>query len=114
MNSPPAPSWQLWPALLLAPLLALLQQSVVFAMVGPACAQHWEPVLHGLNAAFLIGCATCTALAWRALRQRGGNAAAQHARQHFLARVSLGVGALSTLASLAMAAPPLWLPLCLS
>ena len=115
-----------WPALLLAPLVALGQLSIAYSLVTPACASQDRNALHGVAAVSLIAVLAMTAMAWRAWRQHSGASHARadarfeggappvtHAdgdradqRPHFIALVSLLVGALSVLVCIA-----LWLPI---
>jgi hypothetical protein len=110
------PSWTVWPALLLAPLLALGQQSIVYALVTPSCARQGGLVLHLVSAAALLLCLLMTGLAWHAWRTRaraaGGvptvtdsDSGAAASRPGFVALLATLVGALSTLVVAA-----LWLP----
>lgn len=105
-----------WPALLLAPLLALGYQSIVYAMVWPACEGRSSTALHVVSALTLAAALGMTLLAWRAwvgiASPRGaarpvtdsdvGNVAA---RPRFVALMATLVG---TFASLAIAA--MWFP----
>ena len=114
-----------WPALLLAPLLALTQLSVVYSLVGPACATQKHGGLHAAAAVFVVLVAITVAMAWRGWRRQATSFAADaptsDVRHHpvtaadghqaqdrppFLAMVSLLTGALSLLVSVA-----LWLPI---
>jgi hypothetical protein len=102
-----------WPALLVAPMLALSEQSVVYALVMPACERQMGAWLHAVPAGFLAATLLLTAMAWRQahLFRREG-AAQPHAdadtvasRRYFVAWMGVGSGALSALAIVAM-----WLP----
>ena len=115
-----------WPALLIAPLIALADQSIIYALVTPACMRQDRSDLHAMAGAALVVVLALTMLAWRAWRdgsatldrnakdstadgQRDithadGDAAAD--RQSFIALVAVLTGALSVLVCVA-----LWLPI---
>jgi small-conductance mechanosensitive channel len=103
-----------WPALLLAPLLALGLQSLAYALVTPACASQGGEGLHLLAGGSLLLALVLTALAgqsWRQafkLRWQSPEATADRegGRDLFLGRVATLVGVFS---SLTIAA--LWIPL---
>ena len=115
-----------WPALLLAPLMALGQLSIAYALVSPACASQDRSGLHAVAAVSLLLVLAMTALAWRDWHALGGpsrdsagarqrsaagptvtraDSAEAFERPHFVALIAVVVGALSTLVSIA-----LWLP----
>ena len=98
-----------WPALLLAPLVALGQQSLMYALVPPACQGGLAAALHAIAGASVLACAVMTALAWRehAAADTGPDDAAG-ARRRTLAAIGAMTGALSTLVCAAMWAP-VWL-----
>jgi hypothetical protein len=87
-----------WPALLIAPLLALADQALAYALTPALCAAQRGEWLHAVAATFTIASAALTLPAVRALRSADPS-------QRFLASLAAGVGALSTLVLLA-----LWLP----
>ena len=63
-----------WPALLLAPLLALAEQSIVYALSTPTCQTQREAYLHGVPIVFIAVTLLFTAMAWgeaRRLRRDG-------------------------------------------
>ena len=96
-----------WIALIVAPLLALTDQTVAFALVHWACAQQSIWVIHLAHVVFLAlaaGAAVGAWLRWRetAISAGSGEATVQF---HFLAGVAMMVALLSTLAIMAM-----WLP----
>jgi hypothetical protein len=100
-----------WPALLLAPLLALAEQSIVYALATPTCQTQREAWLHGVPLLFVAAILAFTVMAWRQARRQAG-AVAPHVdadrralRGYFLACVAAGIGALSALAIVAM-----WVP----
>jgi hypothetical protein len=113
-----------WPALLLAPLIALSQLSIAYSLVSPACATQDRSSLHWVAAVSVLLVLAMTALAWHDWRRRGrttgesaeeqrspaptvtrADSAEAHERPHFVAQIAVVVGALSTLVSIA-----LWLP----
>ncbi|MDB5933049.1 MAG: hypothetical protein JWQ01_393 [Massilia sp.] len=98
-----------WPALLLAPSVALANASVAYALVTPSCSRQQTIVLHMVALASLL---LCLAMTWPAarnwLRQRTDPPLASDAvaaRGHFLAQVATMAGLLSALVVLAE-----WLP----
>jgi hypothetical protein len=112
----PASDLLVWPALLLAPLLALAYQSVVYAMVQPACEGESVTALHVVSVLTLVASLAMTLLAWRvwariakpahAVRPVTASDSGQvGARPRFVALMAALVGALSSLAIAAM-----WLP----
>jgi hypothetical protein len=106
-----------WPALLLAPLVALAQVSFAPALVTPSCIAHSLAAQHALAAACLAVALACTALAVAQRRhlerERADGAPAPphgesdaHAhRAWIMARVALGSGVLSCAVVVA-----LWIP----
>jgi hypothetical protein len=109
-------SRSVWPALIVAPLLALTHLSVGYSLVGPSCAAQTSGGLHGLGAVSLLLALAMTLLAWRAwarLRHRGDSTSAVtlsdeglvESRPRFVALMATLVGALSTLVVAA-----LWVP----
>jgi hypothetical protein len=116
-----------WPALLLAPLVALGQLSIAYSLVTPACASQSRGGLHAVAVVSLILVLATVAMAWRGWRrhagpggsargaapsgesERGVSAAESDSaakRPHFVALVALLVGSLSALVSIV-----LWLPI---
>lgn len=105
-----------WPALLVAPSLALTNLAVTYALVTPSCARQSMLAPHLVSACFLLACAWMSWSAWRnwrAARDGDGRAGQPTAgetddapdRAPFLALVATMVGTLSCLAVLAM-----WFP----
>ncbi len=100
---------RIWPALLLAPLLALLQQSLLLMLEGSHCASgSSSPLLQGISLACMLATLGATLLAATQMRECEGE------RQRFLAQTAVGVGALSTLVCGALWLPQWWLPTCQS
>jgi len=116
-----------WPALLLAPSLALASQSIIYALVTPSCKVQTMLAPHVVSALTLLVCAAFTWIAWHNWRtapapepaqlpaqlparfpaqfpdQLPDDAAAR--RPAFVAMVACLVGAISCLVVLAM-----WFP----
>jgi hypothetical protein len=101
---------RIWLALLVAPSLALACQSILYAMVTPACSQQTANGLHIVAAASLALAGMFTILAlheWR-LRAAGpgrtpdSDSADPGVNRRFLAIVATAVGALSCIAIAAM------------
>jgi ferric-dicitrate binding protein FerR (iron transport regulator) len=87
-----------WPALLLAPVLALADQSVAYAMVGWSCASQNHAASHWVHAAFLLATIATLVPAWRAhrtTRASAGRPRERGSREAFTAQLALLVGALS-------------------
>jgi hypothetical protein len=101
-----------WPALLLAPLVALGHLSAVFAMSTPSCEAQSEALLHGISVAALLVAAACTAMAVRAWRHVPAVRNDPNDRRRFTGMVAAGVGALSCLVIVALWLPPWWLSPC--
>jgi hypothetical protein len=74
---------RLWPALLLAPLLALAAQTGSYALATPACERSMTWLLHLSFAIFFVLSLATTALAWQTLAR---------ARREFLPLVATGIG----------------------
>jgi hypothetical protein len=101
----------IWLGLIIAPLFALADQTVAFALVGPACARQSIALLHVSHAIFLalaIVAAVAARRRWRATTAvRAGNGE-RPVQLHFLAGVATAVAALSAAAIAAMWLAP-WL-----
>jgi hypothetical protein len=102
-----------WPALLVAPTLALTNLSVTYALVTPSCARQDMTAPQVVSALLLLACAWMSWQAWgnwrRGAVERGaaGAGASDSApeRRSFVALVATMVGALSCLAVIAQ-----WFP----
>ena len=112
-----------WPALLVAPLLALTQLSIAYSLVDVSWETQSRAGLHAVAALFVLLVAITVAMAWQGWRRQAAalagdarsdvqrhpvTAADGHRAEHrppFLAMVSLLTGALSLLVTIA-----LWLP----
>ena len=111
---------RIWPALLLAPLLALGEQALVYALATPACRAQAGAWLHAVPLGFLLATAVLTGLAWaearRLKRAHGapvpGDTDRHGPQQLFLARVATWSGALSLLVLVALWIPQWVLPAC--
>jgi hypothetical protein len=98
---------RIWLALLAVPILALLYQTLAYAVVPPSCAAQTVRALHALSIAALLACLAATLLAaheWRRLRGEpqadatvDSDAAAPAVRRGFMAATAAGVGLLFTL-----------------
>jgi hypothetical protein len=98
----------IWPALVIAPALALADQAIAFSLVNWCCAHQSLLLIHLSHLIFLFivsSIAIAAGGAW--LRTRGGaTPATEQVRQaHFLAGVAAILAALSALAVVAM-----WIP----
>jgi hypothetical protein len=101
---------RIWPALLAAPALALIDQVVSFATVHWACAHPQSIAIHAVHAFFLVAAAASTVPAFRVWRRATAGMKADEgvARRHFLAGLAVGVGALSV-AIIASMWMPTWI-----
>jgi hypothetical protein len=96
-----------WFALLGAPFLALVSQSVSYATVGWSCAHQQPLAVHAVHGVFLAAIVVGTLLAWALWRETRpvGAEGEEPARRHFMAGLAASSGALSALVVVAM-----WLP----
>jgi hypothetical protein len=98
-----------WPALVLAPSLALADLTIIYALVTPSCKRQNLLAPNLVSAAILLLCLWFTLQAWRNWAGQGSDAQAPDdgARENgrFIALVAALVGALSCLVVLAM-----WFP----
>ena len=93
---------RIWPALLLAPALALADQVVAYAAVGWSCAHERAIVIHAIHALFLVAAGASLVPAWQAWSASRGRTNETGKRQHFLASMAIASAALSVLAIAAM------------
>jgi len=56
---------RIWPALLLAPALALADQVIAFAVIGWACARGQPAAVHAVHVAFFVAAVATLPSAWR-------------------------------------------------
>lgn len=96
-------------AFIVAPFLALMDQSVAYAFAGWACAHQQEAVPHAVHAVFLVAVLAATFFAWTtaraalpAMREEAGFSVHRH---DMLAACALALGALSAAVIVA-----LWIP----
>jgi len=98
-----------WPGIVLAPLLALADQSVAYALVEYGCHAQQYSTLQLVHVVFLLGALATLIPAWPgAMRPKVADRALpgdSHDRHHFMSMVSLMVASLSALAIVA-----LWIP----
>jgi hypothetical protein len=98
---------RIWFALLLAPILALTDESIAYATAGWACAHQATLAMHGVHLFFVVVVIVSTFAAgqlWRATKAPAG-ADETIVRRHFLAGLATASGALSATAILVM-----WVP----
>jgi len=97
---------RIWFALLVAPMLALADQSVSYAAAGWTCARANGFVGHGVHALFLAGTITAAVLGWRLwLETRVAAPDERTASRHFLAGVGIASAVLASAVIVAM-----WIP----
>jgi hypothetical protein len=110
-----------WPALLLSPMLALAEQSIVYALSTPACQTQREAWLHGVPLLFVALTLLLTAMAWtearrqqRLLPNTTSDADGAQVRHLLFARLGVASAALSSLVIVAMWIPQWVLSACAS
>ena len=105
----------IWFALLVAPVLALVDESIALSMTSWACRGQHGLALHIVHMAFAIATAAATVLAWRRWRETSHDEAASEtiARRRFLAAMAIGVSVLSLLVIVTMWVPTWVLSSCL-
>ena len=98
---------RVWPALLLAPALALAVQTIGYVLTPLACARQSGEWLHAVPALALVAVLAMTSSAWAAAGAAGrAPADAEAMQRRFVAQAAAGVGAISALVVLA-----LWWPM---
>jgi hypothetical protein len=87
---------RIWWPLLLAPVLALADQSIAYATAGWACANQQPVAIHALHAFFLAGCIAGIAMGLGQWRQppAGGTDERERVR-HFLAGIGVASATLA-------------------
>lgn len=96
---------KIWLALLVAPLLALADQSIALSMAAWMCAKQHEIPMHAVHASFAALIIATTLAAWQQWRATAGMGSETNAGRHFLAGLAAASGSLSALVVLAM-----WIP----
>jgi len=98
---------RIWVALIVAPVLALTDQIIAFALVHWACANQNTWIVHLSHAAFLLILAVLAVSAWLRWRETAMSASAAEApvQLHFLAGIATTITVLSAVAITAM-----WIP----
>ncbi|MDB5824058.1 MAG: hypothetical protein JWR21_2762 [Herminiimonas sp.] len=98
-----------WPAMLLAPSLALTNLSITYALVTPSCMRQSATALHAVAGVSLLLALVFTVAAWRNWRRQAAtvDAAGDAAigRERFIAVVATLVGVLSCIVIAAQ-----WIP----
>jgi len=98
-----------WPALLVAPTLALTNLSITYSLVTPSCSRQHMLAPNLVSALLLLACAWMSWMAWRnwtdAGPQDGQPSDAAPQRRPFVALVAFMVGSLSCLVVIAQ-----WFP----
>ena len=106
---------KIWTALVVAPILALADQVVSFALVDWACAHQQAMPIHAVHAGFLVAAVASTVpafLMWRAARLPASGGDEAISRRHFLAGLAVGVGVLSVLIIATMWMPTWFIAAC--
>ena len=96
---------RVWPALLAAPVLALLSIGLGYALVDPACGAGGRALLNAAILIPLVLCIACTLIAYGDRKSP---------RDPFLALVATGVGAFFSLVIAAQWATQLFLSPCMN
>ncbi|HEY8976443.1 MAG TPA: hypothetical protein VIN75_19665 [Burkholderiaceae bacterium] len=99
---------RIWPALLLAPALALADQVIAFATLGWACARGQPIVVHAEHVVFFLAAVATLPSAWHAWKDSRTRHAAAGEREAFLAGLAVGSAAMSAIVIAAMSLPT-WL-----
>ena len=107
---------RIWFALLVAPTLALADQSVAYATVVWACSHQQVAAVHAVHMLFLAGTAGSAVLAWQLWRATAParTGSKPSGRDHFLAGLATASGALSALTIIAMWVPTWMIAPCLN
>ena len=101
-------------ALLVVPVLALVDQSVALSMTGWACRGHHGLALHLVHAGFALATAAGIGLAWQSRRDTADGAPNEPtARRHWFAGMAIAASTLSLLVILTMWFPTWLLSSCL-
>jgi len=96
---------RIWILILLAPLLALADQAISYALTGAACTGPDRLPLHGLHLVFLVAAIAATVLAWQLRSDVPAAEDPVARRRRFLAGLATGTGVISVLAIAAF-----WIP----
>ena len=105
-----------WPAILLAPLLALASISAGYGLVSWACRLNHPMVLHASTAVFLVLTIITAIYGWSEWRRTGGGYGADRGdagqRAGFLALIAMGSGLFFSLVIVAQWVTLLLVPVC--
>jgi hypothetical protein len=101
-----------WPALLLAPALALADQAIAFAVVGWACDQGRPWLVHLVHVSFCLAAATTLPSAWHCWTASRACTAPHGERVAFLAGLAVASATLSVLVIAAMSLPTWYIGPC--
>ncbi|HEX4233827.1 MAG TPA: hypothetical protein VH041_05930 [Caldimonas sp.] len=106
---------RIWLALIVAPLLALADQSIAFALVGWACAHQSTALVHASHLVFLLLTAGAAVYAWQGWREAASaNGGAAAGEMHFLSGVATATASLSAIAIVAMWVPTWMISSCIA
>jgi hypothetical protein len=105
-----------WPAVLLAPVLALADQSVAYALVPWSCSHQSMGWLHAVHATFLVATLATLVAPWSRLAPGAPPTSSdeQVERRNFFALVGVLVAVFSALVIVAMWIPQWLIPACAS
>ena len=104
----------IWIALLVAPTLMLLDQSIAYAAAGWACKHQNLLTLHGVHALFLVCTLAAAFMAWQRWQMTRGEPDETTRDRHFLSGVATASAAFSSLVIVAMWLPTWIVPSCLN
>jgi hypothetical protein len=101
-----------WPALIVAPFLALTNLAITYALATPECSRQSDVAMHVVSFVILAVCVLLTLVAWRNWLAQGGAGSAARPREdavamrgRFMSAVAGMVGLLSCLVVIAQ-----WFP----
>lgn len=105
---------RIWPALLLAPALALADEAIAYAAVDWSCVRGRVLVVHSIHLLFLVAAVATVPSAWRLWKDTHGPGNDAARRRHFLAGLALASAALSVLVIAAMSVPAWFIAPCIA
>jgi hypothetical protein len=86
---------RIWFALLIAPILALADQSIAYVLAGWACANQQPAAMHAVHAVTFIACAGGAFMAWGLWRESAATGDERQHVRHFLSGIAIASSALA-------------------